>query len=183
MRYGVVREPNEKTLAAVRDSGCMYTIRLIVYQIRVDYRSIAPRIVASIAVKKADGKLSAGNAALLGVLPPPLVPLVAVTAAATEPKVGVGTAKLRSPSMALAVLDKLAKPTEGGVNRKTVYTFFKNVSPTIQGGVMLFVLSGSSKNAPRHWVEVTCSSLKSEGLTVQVFPPKAIVTVTSVSQG
>lgn len=39
------------------------------------------------------------------------------------------------PFIASAISDSAANPTDGGLYRKTEYTFFKNVSPIIQEGV------------------------------------------------
>ena len=74
---------------------------------------------------------------------------VAVIAAATLPNVGVGTSAFRSPFIAVAVLDKFAKPTEAGLYLKTEYTFFKKVSPTIHDGEDDPDMS-RTKKAPRH---------------------------------
>jgi len=53
-----------------------------------------------------------------------------------------------------AAVDNWANPTDGGVERNTVYTFFRNVSPTTQGGpelsAALLAPRLRSKMAPRH---------------------------------
>lgn len=57
------------------------------------------------------------------VLLPVVSRLVAVTCAATDPSVAVGTVPPISEK-ASAASESAAKPTEGGLNRKTEYTFF-----------------------------------------------------------
>jgi len=74
-------------------------------------------------------------------------PVLVAETATTEPIVGVGTAPF-TPFSAVAVDESVAKPTDGGLNLKTEYTFFKKVSPTIQAGALLPVVI--SKNAPTH---------------------------------
>lgn len=53
-----------------------------------------------------------------------------------------------------AAVDNWANPTDGGEERNTEYTFFRNVSPTTQVGVelsgILLVPRLRSKTAPRH---------------------------------
>lgn len=124
-------------------------------------------------------------------LPPPVIFAVAVPEGAGEP-----------PTAA----DSCAKPTEGGLKRKTEYTFFyffkiirfvrsdqlerrgctKKVSPTTHAGTppppAPFVPASRSNIPPRHWVPPvsTAPRLKSSGLIDHVFEPKFIVTVTEV---
>jgi len=120
--------------------------------------------------------LTTGDAALEKRFTPVLV----AETATTEPIVGVGTGPF-TPFWAMAAADRLAKPTDGGLNLKTEYTFFRNVSPMIQAGALPLVCI--SKKAPTHWVFDTCVSMKSEGLTDHEGPPKEIETVTCVLQG
>jgi len=88
-----------------------------------------------------------------------------------------------APFSAIATLERAAKPTEGGLYRKTEYTFFRKASPIIQEGAPepVFV----SKNAPMHSVEpeLTCMREKSVGLIDQVDPPKDSSTFTIVEHG
>jgi hypothetical protein len=50
-------------------------------------------------------------------------PVLVAETATTEPIVGVGTAPF-TPFSAVAVDESVAKPTDGGLNLKTEYTFF-----------------------------------------------------------
>jgi hypothetical protein len=63
--------------------------------------------------------LTTGDAALEKRFTPVLV----AETATTEPIVGVGTGPF-TPFWAMAAADRLAKPTDGGLNLKTEYTFF-----------------------------------------------------------
>jgi hypothetical protein len=113
-----------------------------------------------------------GNAPLECALPEP------VTLALTEPIVGVGTPPA---STKLCAFDaSAAKPTEAGLARKTLYTFFRNVSPTIHAGELLFEVY--SKIAPRHCPFESSVSLKSAGEMDQLLPPKERATLTVVEQ-
>jgi hypothetical protein len=113
-----------------------------------------------------------GNAPLECAFPEP------VTLALTEPIVGVGTPPA---STKLCAFDaSAAKPTEAGLARKTLYTFLRNVSPTIHGGELL--LEEYSKIPPRHCPFESSVSLKSAGAMGQLLPPKARVTLTVVEQ-
>jgi len=97
-----------------------------------------------------------------------------------EPIVGLAIAPLARSSAGPA---RAAKPTDGGLNRYTLMTFFKNVSPTIHCGA-LDPETSITKNAPIHVdCEIGCS-WKSAGLIVQFRPPpKDIDTETLVAQG
>jgi len=106
---------------------------------------------------------------------------------AKEPKVDPGPTTAPDPP---AARDNSANPTDGGEDRKTVYTFFRNVSPMIQvgtsAGTALLVPRLRSKIAPRHnglRPLLICPALKSTGLIGHDFPPKDIDTVTSTLQG
>jgi len=70
-----------------------------------------------------------------------------------EPKVG----DPEGPPDPPAAVDNWANPTDAGEERNTVYTFFRNVSPTTQSGAKLTELGGillepglRSKIAPTH---------------------------------
>lgn len=151
---------------------------------RLDYKTAERRLAksASALVLSIDEWESAGAAAL-GLLVRSLPEPEPVTVAETEPIVAEGMAALRSPFKAVATLERFAKPTDGGLKRKTEYTFLRNVSPTIQLGVELPGDELRSKNAPRHEDCESCVSLKSAGDILQLAPPNAIDTVTSVSHG
>jgi len=70
-----------------------------------------------------------------------------------EPEVGDPEDPAPTPDPPAAI-DNWANPTDGGDERNTEYTFFRNVSPTIQLGVELFgtflVPRPRSKKAPTH---------------------------------
>jgi len=72
---------------------------------------------------------------------------------AMVPDVSVGEDPAPTPDPPAAI-DNWANPTDAGDERNTVYTFFRNVSPTIQLGVELFgpflVPRLISKKAPTH---------------------------------
>jgi len=100
-----------------------------------------------------------------------------------------GTAPEEPP----AAVDNWANPTEGGLERNTVYTFFKKVSPIIQLGLPppppAFDPRLRSNMPPTH-----CSPLPivpslavpkfmSATLIGQELPPNESETCTSVSQG
>ena len=116
----------------------------------------------------------------LAVMPAWTVEPASVTAA--EPTVGLGTEPV-TPFMAVAVSESCANPTDGGVARKTEYTFFRNESPTIQGGA-LPPDEPMEKNAPTHMLEdvpwLTRKSAFEIGQDI-VLLPKRIVTFTVVS--
>jgi len=89
-----------------------------------------------------------------------------------------------------AAVDNLANPTDAGEERKTVYTFFRNVSPTSQegppGGRLFSKPALRSKTAPRHkglLPLLTWPRLKSTGLIGHDCPPKANATVIFELQG
>jgi len=116
--------------------------------------------------------------------------------AALETEIPVGEEELEVSVPAPAVpdppaaVDNWANPTDAGEERNTVYTFFRNVSPTTQVGLLLsgilFEPRLRSKMAPRHkglrplliW-----PALKSSGLIGHACPPKANATVIFVLQG
>ncbi len=75
----------------------------------------------------------------------------------------------------------MAKPTEGGFARKTEYTFFRKVSPTIQPGPLLLDWV-NSKIDPTHWPLEICVNLKSAGEIDHDWPPKENATLTGVEQ-
>jgi len=91
------------------------------------------------------------------------------------------------------VLDPLAscaKPTAGGFAWYTEYTFFRNVSPTIQDGVPwpLPTVLPMSKIPPTHiWVVepvlVTLPRFMSAALMGQLVPPKEMETEMAVLHG
>ncbi len=64
---------------------------------------------------------------------PPVREPLAVTVATAAPIVALGTAP-GAPSVSVAFCDSVANPTDGGSARNTEYTFFKNVSPTMNAG-------------------------------------------------
>lgn len=78
-------------------------------------------------------------------------------------------------------LASCAKPTAGGLARKTEYTFFRKVSPTIQAGVLPIPIS---KIPPAHIWEVAFAlpiivllrvpRFMSKGLIAQFVPPNEI---------
>ena len=127
-------------------------------------------------------------------LPPP----PAVALAEIEPIVAVGGGAF-TPFIWSEVSESAAKPTEGGLNRKTEYTFFcermingqiatcdssaltRKVSPTIQVGALPPVLS--SKNAPTHWDPLSEVSRKSAGAMGQLGPPNEMAMLTCVLHG
>jgi hypothetical protein len=74
-----------------------------------------------------------------------------------------------------------AKPIARGSARKTLYTFFRKVSPIIQKSPPP-VMTPQSKIAPAHIPEETVPTFMSEGLIPQSVPPKEIDTVTLVLQ-
>ncbi len=83
-----------------------------------------------------------------------------------------------------AALDNCAKPTDAGLLLKTVYTFFKNVSPTTQLGFPppepICEPSPKSKIPPRQRPEPILPRFMSSVLMGQALPPKDMVTVTEV---
>lgn len=88
-----------------------------------------------------------------------------------------------------AAADSCANPIDGGLDRKTEYTFFKNVSPTTQLGFpsppTMVLPSERSKIAPRH-CELPCVTgprFISAMLIGHTLPPKDRVTSTLVVQG
>ena len=113
-----------------------------------------------------------GNAPLECALPEP------VTLALTEPIVGVGTPPASTKFCTFEA--SAAKPTEGGFARKTLYTFFRNVSPIIHAGELL--LAEYSKIAPRHCPFESSVTLKSAEEMGQLLPPKERATLTVVEQ-
>ena len=56
----------------------------------------------------------------------------------------------------------------------------RNVSPTIHAGPTVLEFELNVKTDPRHWLLDTCCNLKSAGEMDQVWPPKAIETLTLV---
>jgi hypothetical protein len=81
---------------------------------------------------------------------PPLLPVeVGVADPEKETCMGFG---VELPVEELRPLASCAKPTEAGLARKTEYTFFRKVSPTIQEGtpVPLPVMVPISKIPPAH---------------------------------
>lgn len=79
-----------------------------------------------------------------------------------------------------AASDSCAKPTAGGLARKTLYTFLRNVSPMIHAGLAPpggidepWVIS---KIAPRHLPLPTVPRFKSARLIGHDGPPKDIAT-------
>jgi hypothetical protein len=98
--------------------------------------------------------------------------------ALTEPIVGVGTpsavTKLRASDASVA------KPTDAGFARKTVYTFLRNVSPMIHAGEL--PVEEYAKIEPRHWPLEISVSLKSSDEMGQALPPKVRAMLTVVEQ-
>jgi len=89
-----------------------------------------------------------------------------------------------------AAVDNWANPTDAGEERNTVYTFFRNVSPTTQVGLLLsgilFEPRLRSKMAPRHkgfLPLLIWPALKSSGLIGHDWPPKPNATVIFGLQG
>jgi len=109
-----------------------------------------------------------------------------------DPPVGVGREPVNFavptgpgvPEEPPAAAESCAKPTEGGWARKTLYTFLRNVSPTIHSGVPAAwpgpVPSSISKIAPRHWLlpAPTVPRFRSSMLIGHEGPPNEIETVT-----
>lgn len=86
-----------------------------------------------------------------------------------------------------ALLDSCAKPTDAGLARKTLYTFFKNVSPTTQLGLP-FPLDtedprSSTKIPPMHMLFSITPRFMSSGLMGHAEPPNAMDTLTVVEHG
>lgn len=110
-------------------------------------------------------------------LPPP-----EVVGAGSDPGcTGFGS---KVPDEELKPLASCAKPTAGGSARKTEYTFFKKVSPTIHIAPKPPSLRApASKIAPAHMSEVTVPTFMSTGLIFQSVPPKDMETVILVLQG
>jgi hypothetical protein len=98
------------------------------------------------------------------------------------------------PVEELKPLASCAKPMEAGLARKTEYTFFRNVSPTIQAGTLVPepTVLPISKIPPAHIWEVaatlvldkmlTVPRFMSRGLICQFVPPKDMEIVTLVLQ-
>jgi len=113
------------------------------------------------AVKKAevDPILDASDVAPEGVNPP-FEPLLVPLPVLEEPVGRAGGPVTRAeplgwvgvPDEPPAALESSANPTEAGLARKTVYTFLRNVSPTIQDGVLGLVAAPcvTSKRPPMH---------------------------------
>jgi len=68
-------------------------------------------------------------------------------------------------------VDSSAKPIDRGEYRKTEYTFLRNVSPTIQEGVLDDPPRSSSNRAPMHIPCPTDDSSKSALLMLHIFDP------------
>jgi len=83
--------------------------------------------------------------------------------------------------------DSCAKPTAGGLARKTLYTFLRNVSPTIQAGWpgigLTFEPAVISKIAPRHCPSLTGPRFRSATLIGHEGPPNDIEIVNWVLHG
>jgi len=77
-----------------------------------------------------------------------------------------------------AKLESCAKPTAGGLERKTEYTFLRKVSPTIQSGVpdegLTLEPAVISKMAPRQAPLLTVLNFMSESLIGHAGPPNDI---------